>query len=145
MGVALCWSVRGKALRSSHIADHSSPPVLEAGEGVSMQREQIVAVGFHSKILRLKGIVMPSQEQNISELLREAKRNTHAARALARFILIFTAYQIFSIGLIALGASITAEDSGGVVFIFFGVLLAVAGLWHSLAAGFSELSKSEGS
>lgn len=79
------------------------------------------------------------------ELLNEARRTTHAVRAIARFVLIFVTYQVFAAIFFALAASAAAEGVFDVVIalIFFAGLLAILGLSHALIAGHSELRKSD--
>lgn len=81
-----------------------------------------------------------------SELIEEARRTTHAARALARFVLLIVTYQVivgFVIGLGLVMAFATGEEGPVFAFVVIGGLLSLAGLIHSLSAGYSELAKSE--
>ena len=82
---------------------------------------------------------MKHQSEAESQLLLEARRTTHAVRALARFFLIFISYQVVTA--VILGIGVGAEEVGSVIV--FAALVAVAGLIHSLTIGFSELRKSD--
>jgi hypothetical protein len=80
-----------------------------------------------------------------SELLVETQRTTHAVRAIARFLILEVTYGVAGALLIALGVISLTVSGGGT---FAGVLILggggtiVAGLIHSLQAGWDELSKS---
>lgn len=81
-----------------------------------------------------------------SELLLEARRTTHAARALARFVLLIVTYQVVVAFIIGIGLGLafaTGEEGPVIAFIVIGGLLSLVGLLHSLTAGHSELSRSE--
>lgn len=81
------------------------------------------------------------------QLLVEARRTTHAVRAIARFTILQVTYSVTTALLGTLGAFalIYDVDSGGTVgvpLLVFAGLLAVVGLIHSISAGWSELGKS---
>ena len=79
------------------------------------------------------------------ELLLEARRTTHAVRAIARFVLLIVTYQVFATITIGLGVAITAagNEDGAIGFIVVGALISITGLIHSLVAGHDELSLSD--
>jgi hypothetical protein len=80
-----------------------------------------------------------------SEVLLETQRTTHAVRAIARFLILEVTYGVVGALLIALGViSLTVADGGGLagILILGGAGTIVAGLIHSLQAGWDELSKS---
>lgn len=74
-----------------------------------------------------------------SQLLLEARRTTHAVRALARFFLIFISYQVVTAVIVGIGFGIGEVGSA----VWIAALVAVVGLIHSLTIGFSELGKSD--
>ena len=79
------------------------------------------------------------------ELLKEARRTTHAVRAIARFVLIIVTYQVFGAIAVGLGLGLAtggAEDAA-FGFILIGTLIAIVGLIHALVAGHSELGQSD--
>ena len=85
----------------------------------------------------------PSKGQQ--ELLLEAQRTTHAVRAIARFLILQVTYSVAGTLLVALGAlALTVNERGSLAgtLIFGGVATIVAGLIHSLQAGWNELGKS---
>jgi len=73
------------------------------------------------------------------ELLKEARRTTHAVRALARFVLIFITYQTFAGVLIGFGLY---AGLATVFFLGIGALLVIIGVVHALVAAWDELGKS---
>ena len=79
------------------------------------------------------------------ELLNEARRTTHAVRAIARFGLLIVTYQVFAAVLILIGFVLADLDSSDAAFgfILVGLLVAIAGLTHALVAGHSELGLSK--
>lgn len=80
-----------------------------------------------------------------SELLVETQRTTHAVRAIARFLILEVTYGVAGALLIALGVISLTVSGGGTlagVLILGGGGTIVAGLIHSLQAGWDELSKS---
>ena len=80
-----------------------------------------------------------------SELLVETQRTTHAVRAIARFLILEVTYGVAGALLIALGVISLTISGGGAwagVLILGGGGTIVAGLIHSLQAGWDELSKS---
>ena len=80
------------------------------------------------------------------ELRNEARRTTHAVRAIARFILLLATYQVIAAVMVFVGSLMSAREEfvgPGVFFVVVGALLAIIGLVHSLAAGHSELSLSD--
>ena len=87
---------------------------------------------------------MAKENDTNSELLLEARRTTHAVRALARFVLLIVTYQVFAAiawvaGVVALAAG---GDGGATAFFVIGGLISIIGLFHSLTAGYEELSLS---
>ena len=89
---------------------------------------------------------MGENENSESELLLEARRTTHAARALARFVILFATYQVIWGFLVGIGVvlSFTTGDTGALVaVVIIGGLIALVGILHSLSAGHSELAGSE--
>lgn len=82
---------------------------------------------------------MESLSKAESQLLLEARRTTHAVRALARFFLIFISYQVATAVIFGIGFGI--GEVGSTVWI--AALVAVVGLIHALTIGFSELGKSD--
>lgn len=88
---------------------------------------------------RTKGTTLAKVKDPTGELLLEARRTTHAVRALARFVLIFITYQTFAGVLIGLGlyAGLTT-----VFFVGIGALLVIIGMVHALVAAWDELGKS---
>ena len=79
------------------------------------------------------------------ELLKEARRTTHAVRAIARFFLLIVTYEVFAAVFIGLGLAVSDSRSfdAGMGFVLIGFLLAVVGLIHALVAGHSELGQSD--
>ena len=80
------------------------------------------------------------------ELLYEARRTTHAVRAIARFILLLATYQVIAAVVVFVGSLMSASEEflvPGVFFVVVGALVAIVGLVHSLAEGHSELSLSD--
>lgn len=77
-----------------------------------------------------------------NELLKEARRTTHAVRAIARFVVLIVAYQLVAGLLIGLGVTSSGSDMGG-VSVVIGLLLVVIGLIHSLVAAWGELEMSD--
>lgn len=73
------------------------------------------------------------------ELLNEARRTTHAVRALARFVLVFITYQTFAGVLIGLGLY---AGLATVFFVTIGALLVIIGVVHALVVAWNELGKS---
>ena len=71
------------------------------------------------------------------ELLKEARRTTHAVRAIARFFLLIVTYEVFAALFIGLGLAVSGSRSfdAGMGFVLIGFLLAVVGLIHALVAG----------
>ena len=80
------------------------------------------------------------------ELLNEARRTTHAVRAIARFVLLLATYQVIAAVVVFVGSLMSATEEfvgPGVFFVVVGALVAIVGLVHSLAEGHSELSLSD--
>jgi hypothetical protein len=80
-----------------------------------------------------------------SELLSEAQRTTHAVRAIARFIILQVTYSVVGALLVALGTiALTVRDGGSLagILILGGAGTIIAGLIHSLQAGWDELGRS---
>jgi hypothetical protein len=78
------------------------------------------------------------------ELLKEARRTTHAARAIARFVLLIVTYQVFAAiaWVIAVVTLAGGGEDGATAFIVIGGLISIIGLFHSLSAGYEELGLS---
>lgn len=88
---------------------------------------------------------MAQQDIAQSELLFETQRTTHAVRAIARFLILEVTYGVIGAVLLVLGAlSLLADDDSGlsVLLLVGGVATLIAGLIHSLQAGWDELNKS---
>lgn len=87
---------------------------------------------------------MAKEKDPKSELLLEARRTTHAVRAIARFVLLIVTYQVFATILVAFGLGIggAGSDGGATAFFVIGGLISIIGLFHSLTAGYDELSLS---
>jgi hypothetical protein len=80
------------------------------------------------------------------ELLKEARRTTHAVRAIARFVLLLVSYQVFAALVLFVGSLMSASEEflvPGLFFVVLGAVVAIVGLVHSLAEGNSELSLSD--
>lgn len=87
---------------------------------------------------------MEEVEKDTPEIVLEARRTTHAVRAVARFAILFATYQIVASLLIVLGSFLAIGSPGAsVTFIVIGALVAIWGIVHSLSAGFEELKLSE--
>ena len=89
---------------------------------------------------------MADVENQQQELLREARRTTHAVRAIARFVLLLATYQVIAAVVVFVGSLISSNEEfliAGVIFVVIGALVAIIGLIHSLAEGHSELSLSD--
>ena len=70
------------------------------------------------------------------ELLYEARRTTHAVRAIARFILLLATYQVIAAVVVFVGSLMSASEEflvPGVFFVVVGALVAIVGLVHSLS------------
>lgn len=81
-----------------------------------------------------------------NEMLAEARRTTHAVRALARFSILQVTYSVVSAVILIPGLLLTATEgpSGSAVFFYFTAgVVALVGLAHALTAGWSELGKSD--
>ncbi len=80
---------------------------------------------------------MTKEKDTTNELLLEARRTTHAVRAIARFVLLIMTYQVFAVAAIALGVGIASAGGadGAIFFTVIGVLISVIGLFHALTAG----------
>lgn len=79
------------------------------------------------------------------ELLQEARRTTHAVRAIARFVLLIVSYQVFAaiaVG-VGVGLEVAAGDGKAFGFILIGSLISITGLVHALIAGHNELDLSD--
>ena len=87
---------------------------------------------------------MTQTENPQEELLKEARRTTHAVRAIARFVLLIVSYQVFAAISAGLGVGLyeRGADDAAFGFILVGVFISVAGLVHALMAGRSELELS---
>jgi len=88
---------------------------------------------------------MAKQDIAQSELLFETQRTTHAVRAIARFLILEVTYGVIGGVLLVLGTfSLLADDDSGLSILLLGggVVTLIAGLIHSLQAGWDELSKS---
>ncbi len=85
------------------------------------------------------------EKDTTNELLLEARRTTHAVRAIARFVLLIVTYQVFAVAAIALGVGIASAggEGGAIFFTVIGVLISVIGLFHALTAGHNELGLSD--
>ena len=88
---------------------------------------------------------MLQEQESKGELLLEARRTTHAVRAIARFVLLIVTYQVFAAIFLFLATALDAAGSSdaSVGFALFGGVIAVAGLIHALVAGHSELELSK--
>lgn len=81
-----------------------------------------------------------SSEQLLSEIRNEALRTTHAVRAIARLVLLGLTYWVPASALFILGFAVDGGDGDfGGPAVLLGLLLALAGLIHSLSASWSEL------
>jgi len=76
-----------------------------------------------------------------SEILREARRTTHAVRAIARFVLLIVTYQVIAGVLIGFGLVLADSDSGPLMVVV-GLVLIVVGLIHALSAAWDEFGMS---
>jgi hypothetical protein len=76
-----------------------------------------------------------------SEILREAKRTTHAVRAIARFLLLIVTYQVIAGVLIGSGV-VLADSDAGPLMVVVGLVLVVVGLIHALSAAWEEFGMS---
>ncbi len=89
---------------------------------------------------------MADVENQQQELLEEARRTTHAVRAIARFILLLATYQVIAAVVVFVGSLMSASEEllvPGLFFVVVGALVAIVGLVHSLSEGHSELSLSD--
>jgi hypothetical protein len=88
---------------------------------------------------------MAENQSSESEVLKEARRTTHAVRAIARFVLLIVTYQVFATIAIAFGVGVTSASGGegAIFFIAIGVVISIAGLLHALTAGYDELGLSD--
>lgn len=83
-------------------------------------------------------------QESTTELAAEARRTTHAVRAIARFTLLFATYQVIA-SLLALVGTAVALGSPQTSLAFYVVagLISLWGIVHSLSAGYEELSLSD--
>lgn len=78
------------------------------------------------------------------ELIRSANRTTHAIRALVSFLLLEAVYSLVAAVLIGLGIfPLLTLKEPILSLVVLGVLVAAAGLVHSLLVGFKELAQSK--